>query len=234
MKITTRLASACLALLTPLAAHAYDGYVTANVNLRAGPDIDYPAITMLPAGVAVSIQGCIDGWEWCDVIAGPERGWVAGTYIEQDYGGRRVYVADYGARIGIPIVTFALGAYWGSHYHGRSWYRDRHRWEHRHFTHRAPPRPPGYRHGGVVHGARHGSPRPGYGSHGPAHVGHSAPRVSHDRGYGSHHQSGRHDSGRHDSGRHDSGRHDSGRRDSGRHDSGHRGGHDRSEHHDRR
>lgn len=117
-----------LLLLAPFAAMASDGYVIGSVSLRAGPDTDYPRITVLDAGTHVSIRGCIDDWEWCDVTAYGERGWVAGRYVQYEYEGRRVYLHDYGSRIGIPIVSFVLGAYWGEHYHDRPWYRHRDSW----------------------------------------------------------------------------------------------------------
>ena len=53
-----------LGFLAPLAAVAADGFVTGNVNLRAGPATDYPRIALLRAGTPVSIQGCVDGWTW--------------------------------------------------------------------------------------------------------------------------------------------------------------------------
>lgn len=124
--LTAALAGASLAAATT--AFAAEGYVTANVSLRAGPDSGYPAVIGLRAGTPVYIQGCVDGWSWCDVSLGDDRGWVSGAYLQEEYGGRRVLVRDYGVRIGIPIVSFVFGDYWDHYYRGRSWYGNRDRY----------------------------------------------------------------------------------------------------------
>ncbi len=132
---------AAVLLALPLAAQAADGYVTGNVNLRAGPDVEYPLITTIPAGTRVAVQGCVQGWEWCDVIAYGNRGWVAGNFIQYDYQDQRVLLPAYGARIGIPIVSFVIGTYWDSYYRHRPFYRQRQTWYRRPVPHRPPPRP---------------------------------------------------------------------------------------------
>lgn len=111
-------------------AFGADGYVTGNVNLRAGPDSSYPSVAMLPEGDAVSIEGCVDGWSWCDVAAGNNRGWVAGNFLQEEYQGQRVLVPQYAVQIGIPVVSFVFGTYWDNYYRNRSWYGNRERWSH--------------------------------------------------------------------------------------------------------
>jgi uncharacterized protein YraI len=111
-------------------ALAGEGYVTGNVNLRAGPDTYYPSVAMLGAGTPVAIEGCVDGWSWCDVATGDDRGWVAGNFLQQEYQGQRVMVPAYGVQIGIPVITFMFGTYWDDHYRNRSWYDNREHWSH--------------------------------------------------------------------------------------------------------
>jgi uncharacterized protein YraI len=132
-----------LALSAPMLASAAQGWVVADISLQAGPDTAYPSIVQLRAGTPVSIQGCIDGWSWCDVAVGDDAGWVPGTFLEEDYGGQRVVVIDYGPRIGIPVVAFSLGVYWDRHYHSRPFYAQRQEWTARSITPHAPPRPAG-------------------------------------------------------------------------------------------
>ncbi|MEP9379801.1 SH3 domain-containing protein [Aquabacter sp. CN5-332] len=135
------------------AALAVPGYTTGNVNMRAGPDTEFPRVTVLPAGVPVEIAGCLDNQSWCDVIYGPNRGWVYGEYLAFSYQGRRVLVPEYAPLIGIPIIGFNFGNYWGSYYRGAPWWGQRARWQYfnprpRPGWGRPPsgpgPRPPGW------------------------------------------------------------------------------------------
>ncbi|OOG52702.1 hypothetical protein B0E47_15610 [Rhodanobacter sp. B05] len=150
---------ASMSFALPALAHAADAYVTGNVNMRAGPDSSYPLIDQLPAGTAVDVQGCTDGWEWCDVISYDNRGWVAGNFIEYLYQDQPVLLPSYGARIGIPIVSFVIGTYWDSYYRSRPFYRQRTVWYQRPYVRRPPPRPLSHPYRGPIRGG-HGPARP--------------------------------------------------------------------------
>jgi uncharacterized protein YraI len=141
MNSVAKYSLAVLVLCAPLAAQAMEGWVVDDISLQAGPDPAYPSIIELAAGTPVSIQGCINGWTWCDVVVGGDRGWVPGTFLEEDYSGQRVVVIDYGPRIGIPVVGFSLGLYWDQHYHSRPFYTQREQWVTKSIQPSQPPRP---------------------------------------------------------------------------------------------
>lgn len=146
--------TAALAAL-PATSHAQQlAYTAKEVNLRAGPSRDYPIVAMLPAGVAISVEGCLSDYRWCDVVAGPNRGWVYAGNILYPYQGSTVPVLTYGAIIGIGIIAFSVGDYWDHHYRASPWYPQRQRWIDRPHPafgpsgHRLPPRRPGFGPGG--------------------------------------------------------------------------------------
>ena len=130
MKLRALFAAAALAtVFGSAAAHAEPGYATANVNMRTGPDIDFPSIGVIPEGEPIHVAGCLRDESWCDVRWGPDRGWVYSEYIAFAYRGSMVPLPDYGpAYFSIPFVTFAVRDYWDRYYVGRPWYRDRSRW----------------------------------------------------------------------------------------------------------
>lgn len=109
-------------------------YTAKTVHLRAGPAIDYPVVAILESGLAVSVPGCMQDYSWCDVIAGEYRGWVYAGNLVYYYQGADVPVIDYGAAIGIGVITFVITNYWHDHYIDRPWYRQMPQWSHR------PPR----------------------------------------------------------------------------------------------
>ncbi|MFD1476260.1 SH3 domain-containing protein, partial [Ancylobacter polymorphus] len=122
-------AGALLWLALAGAAVAQDrGFVTTNVNLRAGPGVDYPVVVVLAEGAPLAIFGCLGDYSWCDVGIDDMRGWVAAQYIETVYGGRRVEFYDYAPTIGVPIIAFSFNDYWGRYYRGRPWYSTYDRW----------------------------------------------------------------------------------------------------------
>lgn len=188
MKRLISSAIAAVLLSATASAFAYDGFATDTVNLRAGPDIDYPVVTVIPPGAPLSIQGCTNGYEWCDVIFDDTRGWVAGSYVQYEYNDQPVLLSGYGARIGVPIVSFVIGDYWGSYYRNRPFWGERDRWYSRPYVHHAAPV---YR--GAFHDWGHdrghynggynrdgGYNRNGYAGHGPEYHGntHSAPAYN--------------------------------------------------------
>ena len=138
--LARRLAWAALAL--PLAASAQQAFTTHLLNLRAGPAQDFPIVATLPQGAEVMIQGCTSDYAWCDVqTPNALRGWVYAQYLSHPFQGNPVPANSMGAAIGIPVLTFALGAYWANHYRDRPWYHNQSQWDRPYYPHRPPNRP---------------------------------------------------------------------------------------------
>ncbi len=128
--------AAGLAIAAPAAQAQSQAYTSEPVDLYAGPSGDYPVVSEVGPSEPVVVFGCVSDYSWCDIGAEGVRGWVYGGYLTYPYQGSYVPLAGYGAAIGLPIVSFSIGAYWGSFYRDRPWYGERDRWTH--------ARPPGY------------------------------------------------------------------------------------------
>ncbi|MGD9712445.1 MAG: SH3 domain-containing protein [Thermomicrobiales bacterium] len=130
MRSLAGVALAMFAMLGGTAAQAASpGYTTANVNIRTGPDVEYPSVGVIPEGDDIVVEGCLRDESWCDVSWAGNRGWVYSEYLAFDYRGETVLLPDVGVSVfRIPIITFAANDYWRRYYVGRPWYKDRNRW----------------------------------------------------------------------------------------------------------
>ncbi|WP_413188862.1 SH3 domain-containing protein [Paraburkholderia sacchari] len=159
-----RLATVCVAGAMAFAASGVraqtQAYTSEPVDLFAGPSEAYPVVSELGPNVPVTVMGCVSDYSWCDVALPGLRGWVYAEYLSYPYQGAYVPLIGYGAAIGLPIVTFSVGAYWGSFYRDRPWYGDRDRWAHAPPPGRGrPPEPPRF-HGGPPGGEGRPLPPP--------------------------------------------------------------------------
>ena len=117
------------ATLGSAAAHAERAFTMADVNLRTGPDVEFPRVDIIPEGEPVDIAGCLRDESWCDVSWDGGRGWVFSEYLAVEDDGQMVALLDVGlVEFRIPYISFVAADYWGRYYVGRPWYRDRDRW----------------------------------------------------------------------------------------------------------
>lgn len=138
---------AAIAVSWPLAVSAQLGAITTQpANMRAGPDRNFPLVAWLPGGAAVNVVGCTDGWRWCDVTSGFNRGWVYARFLSMGFQNQPTMVLSSGAMLGVPLISFSVNTYWGAHYRSRPWWDNRSYWSNRPPTWQGPPpRPPAAR-----------------------------------------------------------------------------------------
>ena len=130
-------------LASSVAASAQQAVTTTSVDVYAGPDDSYPQVAQLDTGAPVQVNGCLNDWSWCDVTFDGARGWLYSPDLTYDYQDGYVPLYTYAPSLGIPVVQFTIGDYWGRYYQGRPWYAQRDQWEHRAPpNHRRPPGPP--------------------------------------------------------------------------------------------
>src|SRR5262249_42312513 len=107
MTLTTKLMTSAglLALSTGFAAAA-PAVVQSDVNLRAGPGIDYEVIAALPAGATVNVRGCEA--TWCQVSFAGTSGFASRAFL----GLGAAALPAYGATA-VPVYgeDYAVGAY---------------------------------------------------------------------------------------------------------------------------
>lgn len=112
----------------PSVAAAADARVTADLNMRAGPSTSFPVVEVIPDNGLVTVFGCVDGYQWCDVSWRDARGWVYADYLRFSYRNRYVPIVEYTDYVDVPVIAFSVGPYWDTYYRSRPWYDRRAYW----------------------------------------------------------------------------------------------------------
>jgi uncharacterized protein YraI len=99
-------------------------------SLHAGPSSSYPILGYLPASRMLFLNGCLADYAWCDVAAGPVRGWIDANnlFLPQngpyfDAFGHAFYVPAF------PVTYFSPADYWHNFYQDQPWYANHTQWE---------------------------------------------------------------------------------------------------------
>jgi uncharacterized protein YraI len=123
--------------LSGFAAHAETTttiwFVPGTVQLRAGPDMSFPVVASIPSNERMALEGCLQGWSWCDVNWNGQRGWVSGKDIEAIHQNKTVRLSEIvSPPVQVPVVTYNTAAYWDTYYKTTPFYTKRQeffRWE---------------------------------------------------------------------------------------------------------
>lgn len=84
----TLVASTALAALTLSGAAFAETMATAgtDLNIRSGPGVQHEVTGVIKGGDEVSVNGCIDSANWCEVSANGQTGWAYGDYLTAKVG----------------------------------------------------------------------------------------------------------------------------------------------------
>ncbi|WP_213545794.1 SH3 domain-containing protein [Vannielia litorea] len=74
-------AVAALSLTCVAPAIAAEATAMTDLNLRAGPGMDYAVVGTLAARQTAEVEGCLANSPWCRVRAGDETGWAVSRHL---------------------------------------------------------------------------------------------------------------------------------------------------------
>jgi len=105
--MNTLMTGAGLLALSTGFATAAPAVVQQDLNLRAGPGIDYEVISAMPSGATVDVMGCEAGW--CRVAFGGTTGFASRGYLGLGGGLAAAPPSSYGVAVGPAYGGYEVG-----------------------------------------------------------------------------------------------------------------------------
>lgn len=75
-----------------------------DLNLRAGPGVQHEITGTIKGGDEVSVAGCIESANWCEVNYGDQHGWAYGDYLAAKVGEQFKPIYPNRQEIGVTVI----------------------------------------------------------------------------------------------------------------------------------
>ena len=75
-----------------------------DLNLRSGPGVQHEVIGVITNGDEVSVTGCIESANWCEVSYNDQTGWAYGDYLTANVGEEIQPLYPHRAQIGVAVI----------------------------------------------------------------------------------------------------------------------------------
>ena len=113
MTKTRLLTAAAILAATSLSGAAFAqtaATATTDLNIRSGPGPQYPVTGLIGANQQTTINGCLEGSQWCQVTHEGVSGWAYSDYLTAEVSGAPVVMTQGYAQAGVPVVTYDAAA----------------------------------------------------------------------------------------------------------------------------
>lgn len=75
-----------------------------DLNVRSGPGVQHEVIGAITSGDEVTVNGCIESANWCEVVAGDLSGWAYGDYLTVKAGDTVEALYPNRQEIGVTVI----------------------------------------------------------------------------------------------------------------------------------
>ncbi|EAR49566.1 hypothetical protein OG2516_13801 [Oceanicola granulosus HTCC2516] len=111
MKTRTLLTASAIALVTaaPVMAAPFEAGVITDLNIRSGPGPDFEVVGVIPEDGNVTVEGCLENGNWCEVTYDGTTGWSYDQYLAVEAEAEaeeRVIVAQRPASVEVETLTY--------------------------------------------------------------------------------------------------------------------------------
>ncbi len=105
MKTCIFATAAAAALLAGSVAQATDATATTDLNMRSGPGPWYDVVGVIDGDAAVTVDGCLEAENWCQVSYNGMSGWAYGDYLTAKVGDAPMALTAPEARSAVEVNT---------------------------------------------------------------------------------------------------------------------------------